>query len=175
MQKVINFLLALSFFTFSTSYTFPPNEKVKWISVADMQKAYKVTPKPILVDLYTDWCGWCKVMDKETYRNPKVVSYINKNYYAIKLNAETQSTFDWDGKTFSYNHQYRVNELAAYLAKGQLSYPTTVLLPAPNAQPSPLAGYIKPSELESPLKYFGDGVYKTKTYNEFLKTFSASW
>ena len=80
MQKVIGFLLILFVFIFSTSFTSSPKEKVQWLTVAEMQAAYKKNPRPILVDLYTDWCGWCKVMDRETYQNDKVVNYINQTY-----------------------------------------------------------------------------------------------
>lgn len=175
MQKVIGFLLIVFVFIFSTSFTFRPVEKVQWMTVAEMQVAYKKNPRPILVDLYTDWCGWCKVMDRETYQNDKVVNYINQTYYAVKFNAETKASVAWMGKTYKYNSQYKVNELAVYLAQGNMGYPTTVLLSAPDAQPAPMAGYLKPSQLESPLKYFGDKAFQTKTYPEFLKTFSASW
>lgn len=175
MQKVINFLSVMAVCFFSVSFIVPEKEKIQWMTVAEMQMAYQKEPKPILVDLYTDWCGWCKVMDKQTYQNDAVVSYINKNYYAVKLNAESKSKLEWDGKTYTYNSRYRANDLAVYLAQGNMSYPTTVLLPSINAQPAPLPGFFKPAELESPLKYFGEGGYKNHSFPEFLKTFSASW
>ncbi|UEG50070.1 DUF255 domain-containing protein [Ferruginibacter lapsinanis] len=175
MQKVINFLAVTTFFVVAVSFIAPKKAKVQWMSVEEMQEAYIKTPKPILVDLYTDWCGWCKVMDRETYQNEAVANYINQNYYPVKLNAEFKKPIQWDGKIYSYNSRYRANDLAVYLSQGNMSYPTTVLLPSINAQPAPLPGFFKPGELESPLKYFGDGGYKTKTFPEFLKTFSKTW
>ena len=140
-----------------------------------MQLAYKKKPKPIIVDVYTSWCGWCKVMDKETYSNDQVAACINEKYYAVRIDAETKESLEWNGKKYGYVSQYKVNELAAYFLNGQMSYPTTVFFSSLEGNPAPLAGYLKPKEIESPLKFFGDGVYNTKNFPDYLKGFTASW
>lgn len=150
-------------------------EKVKWLTITELMEAYKNSPRPVLVDIYTDWCGWCKVMDRETYGNEKVITYINEHYYAVKLNAERKDSVTWNNRKFGYNPDNRANDLAVYFTGGQMSFPTTVFLASLDAQPAPLAGYLKPNEIEPPLKYFGDGVYKTKNFPEFMKTFTVTW
>ena len=175
MKKVTKFIICILLVIIAFSFASPSKEKIRWLSTAELQVAYSKTPKPILVDVYTDWCGWCKVMDRETYDKEAVVNYINEHYYAVKLNAESKDSLEWGGKKYGYNPEYKSNELAVYLLYGQMSYPTTVFLSAINAQPAPLAGFLKPKELESPLKFFGDGEYKSKTFPEFMKTFSSSW
>ena len=66
----------------------PKGEKdVKWLSFEEAQKLAAKTPKKIFVDVYTDWCGWCKKMDKNTLSDPGIKDYLNKKYYAVKLNA----------------------------------------------------------------------------------------
>jgi uncharacterized protein YyaL (SSP411 family) len=175
MKKV-----AVSFIAFLTlvsilSFTFKKKEKVQWLTVAELQEAYAKNPKPILVDVYTSWCGWCKVMDRETYSKDDVAAYINEKYYAVKLDAESKESFEWNGKKYEYKPENKSNELAVYLLYGQMSFPTTVFLSAIDAQPAPLAGYLKPNEIEAPLKFFGDGIYKTKNYPEFMNGFKASW
>lgn len=157
------------------SFNFPDKDKVQWMSVAELQVAYSKAPKPIIVDVYTSWCGWCKVMDKETYRNTKVANYINEHFYAVKLDAETKEIFDWNGKQYAYNDAYQSNDLAVYLMGGQMSYPTTVLLPSLASQPGPMAGFLKPNELEAPLKFFGEDNYKTTTYQQFIQSFKGLW
>lgn len=175
MQKVTVFFGSMLMLIVMLAFQAPPKEKVNWLTMQQMQAEYKKAPKPILIDMYTSWCGWCKVMDKETYANPKVAAYINEKYYAVKFDAESRDSVEWNGKKYGYNATNRANDLAIHLMYGQMSYPTTIFLSALAAQPAPLPGYLKPKELESPLKFFGDGVYKTKNFPEFMKGFTASW
>lgn len=175
MQKVIVFFIGSILLFLFVSFTVPSKEKIQWLSVAEMQAAYSKNPKPILVDVYTSWCVWCKVMDKQTYNNEKVAAYINEKYYAVKFDAESKNPVEWNGKRYGYNEQNKINELALFLLYGQMSYPSTVFLSTLDAKPAPLAGYLKPKELESPLKFFGDGAYKTKNFPEYMKSFNATW
>ena len=165
-------MASLIFTSFSRSHE---KEKINWMTVAQLQEAYKKQPKPILFDVYTSWCGWCKVMDKDTYSKEAVVKYINEKYYAVKLDAESKDSAVLGNKKFGYSAGNKSNELASYLLYGQMSFPTTVFLSDLNARPAPLAGYLKPKELEAPLKYFGDGEYSKKNFPEFMKTFNSSW
>lgn len=175
MQKVSVFFIIIIMVFFSSAFMHEKKDKVKWLTVADLQVAYGKNPKPILVDVYTDWCGWCKVMDKETYNNDNVAAYINEHYYAVKLNAEQKETLEWNGKKYNYDKRNKVNQLAVYLTGGQLSFPTTIFLTELNAPPAPLSGYLKVREIEAPLKYFGEGAYKSQKFQEFNKTFSSKW
>lgn len=174
MQKVTGILIFTFLFFVLVSFT-PPKDKVQWLTLVQLKEMYAKNPKPILVDVYTGWCGWCKVMDKETYSNDKVATYINEHYYAIKFDAERKDSVEWNGKKYGYSKLNKVNELAVYLTYGQMSFPTTVFLTTFSAQPAPLSGYLKPKEIEAPLRFFGDEFYKTKTFPEYNKTFSASW
>jgi thioredoxin-related protein len=151
------------------------DKDMRWISLADAEAAARQSPRPVLIDLYTDWCGWCKVMDKRTYRNKNVISYLKEKFYTVKLDAETRSAVDWQGKKYPFNTQYKTNEIAMALTGGQLSYPTTVIIPAPGEAPQPIPGYLAPNELELIVKYFGDGAYKRMPFPEFQKKFKSTW
>jgi thioredoxin-related protein len=175
MQKVTRFLMLFVIAVSVLSFIHPNKEKVNWISIKELNELYSKNPKPILLDVYTDWCGWCKEMDRTTYKNEKLVKYINDHYYAVKLNAESPDSMIFNNKKYGYKSRYKSNELAEYLLFGQMQFPTTVFLPTIDARPAPLAGYLSAKEMEAPLKYFGEGVHKNKTFVEFNKGMKNEW
>src|SRR4029078_12117162 len=101
----------------------PPKEKIEWLSMSEAQEKFAKEKRPVLIDLYTDWCGWCKVMDKKTYSDKNVVEYLAEKFYPVKVDAESRETIFWKDKTFKFNPAYRTNEFAMFLSNGQLSYP----------------------------------------------------
>jgi thioredoxin-related protein len=176
MKKITGYIIAaLIVLIFGSFMSVPKENSVHWLTVAEAQAAYQTNPKPFLIDVYTGWCYWCKVMEKETYSKDSVINYINEHYYAIRLDAETKDSIEWRGYKFGYKPEYKANGFAAYLLNGQMSFPTTVFITDITAQPAPLAGYQKPAELEPPLTFFGSGAYKTQTFVDYMKTFSAKW
>ncbi len=110
--------------------------------------------KKFLVDVYTDWCGWCKVMDKKTFTDPEVIKYLNENFHVVKFNAEQKEPVNYRGKTYEWmqNGRSGVNTLGIELLNGRLSYPTLVFLDA-NLQPITVSpGYKTPELLLAELK-----------------------
>ena len=98
----------------------PAKEGVQWMTLQQAEESYKKQQKPILIDLYTDWCGWCKVMDKETYANKEVAAYIMEKFYPVKLNAEQQQAIAYQGRTYQFNSKNRTHDFAIYLTGGRL-------------------------------------------------------
>lgn len=103
---------------------------INWLSWEQAVKANARSAKPLVVDVYTDWCGWCKRMDATTFKDPRVAEYVNANFYAVKLDAEQKGDIVYDGTTFSFQQQGKrgVHTLAASLLDGRLSYPSIVYL-----------------------------------------------
>ncbi len=61
--------------------------------------------------------------------------------------------------------------LLLYITAGQLEFPTTIIFPDGNSEPIAVSGFLEPKEIEPILKYFGEGAYKTQSYNDFKSTF----
>ena len=86
--------------------------------------------KKLLIDVYTDWSTWCKVMDRETFADSLIIDYINQHFYAIKLNAEQKDSIEWNDHIFKWlpSELNGVHELAQALCDEEMSYPTIVFL-----------------------------------------------
>ncbi|MEO5593131.1 MAG: thioredoxin family protein [Chitinophagaceae bacterium] len=176
MHKVtLSIIMAFVLFFFSADRPVAKAEKLKWMTLKEAQEAMQKEKRPILIDLYTDWCGWCKVMDKKTYTNPKVIAYLQQNFYPVKLNAETRDAVSWNDKTYNFNSANRTNDFAVFLTYGRLSYPTTVIIPMDNSGPQPVPGYLEPKDLELIVRYFGDGKYGKQPFEEYQKAFKSEW
>jgi uncharacterized protein YyaL (SSP411 family) len=147
---------------------------VEWLTPEEMYSRYTLNKKPILVDVYTNWCHYCKVMDKTTWANDSVIAYVNEHFYMVKINAESTTPYQWMGTQFEYNKQYKVNMLAVKLLGGQMSYPSTVVLPV-KGNPELVQGAFTAKELEMLLKYYGDTFNERTNPEQFQKIFKGNW
>ncbi|HVU54552.1 MAG TPA: DUF255 domain-containing protein [Puia sp.] len=149
-------------------------EELSWMSIDEAAGKLQKEQRPILIDLYTTWCGWCKQMDKKTYSNKQVAQYLQDKFYPVKVDAETRATINWNGRTFQFNPNYKSNEFALYLTHGRLEFPTTIIIP-PGGEPQAIPGYMEPKELELLVKYFGEGKFGKVSFDEYEKGFKPSW
>lgn len=120
----------------------------------------KKSGKKILVDVYTDWCGWCKKMDTTTYTDKKVFEYIKKNYVIIKLNAESEEKISYAGQTIS----------PAEFAQGMgiSGYPATLFLKSDGEPITLLPGYAEPDRFIHILSFIGENHYEKKKFVDYL-------
>jgi len=104
--------------------------QLKWHSSNELEKLQAQNPKQVIVDIYTDWCKWCKVMDEQTFTNKALIEYLNKHFYMVKFNAETKENIKFKNSTYSFVNSGRKghNQLAQTLTNGQLAFPSFVVL-----------------------------------------------
>jgi thioredoxin-related protein len=107
--------------------------------------------RPVVVDVYTDWCGWCKRMDKDVYAREDVRDYLARNYVTIRLNAEASGPAKYENRNYtssSLAQRFRVS-----------GYPTTIFLRANGEHLVNVPGYIDADRFKLMLRYFGEGHY----------------
>jgi len=132
-------------------------QEIKWMTMDEALTAQKKKAKPIFMDVYTDWCGPCKMLDQNTFHDPEVVKYISDNYYAVKFNAEGNSEVTYKGKKYT-NPQYDANrkgrngmhEFTGFL--GVRAYPSMMVFDAKGEVKAPIVGYYQPAQLLEALK-----------------------
>lgn len=172
MKYIKILIVLLSTLTFANN---PEPKEIQWISFEKAVELNAKNPKPMIIDIYTDWCHWCKVMDKDTYSNPLIASYINQNFYAVKFNAEQKEPVTFRGKTFTYRAQGRrgVHEFAASILQGKLSYPSTVFLNNKQEIVQAIPGYLKTPMMEKLVNFMHQEIYLTKDWPTFEKGFKS--
>ncbi len=169
-------------------------QSIKWYSFEEASKLVRDNPgKKIFIDLYTDWCGWCKVMDRTTFADTVVAKYMTDHYYAVKFNAEGKDPVKFYGPVMKYDSLKKekvvVNDtivfkydpsqgrngthgLALALTDGKLAYPTFVVLDDKFQRLDIISGYQQAPAFETQINYFGSNSYLTIPFDQFTKTFT---
>jgi len=139
--------------------------ELRWRSFDEGTIEAKQKHKKILLDVFTDWCGWCKKLDRDVYSDKDVSAYINQVYVPVKLNAES-------GKALTYrNTQSSEQGLANTL--GVRSYPTIFFLDSEGAPINALGGYVDAPKFLTIIKYIGSDRYKTTKWEDYSKETAA--
>ena len=178
-----NSLVKLFFIFFVLFNSFVFSQEINWMSLKDVTEAQKTNPKNVLIDVYTNWCGPCKLMDKNTFSNPDIIRIINKNYYAVKFNAEGNETVKFMNKVFtnpnfdSTKTQRRNSSHQFTQFLGVNAYPSTLFFDSEMNYLTPVRGYLNPKQIEIYLLLFKDDTYKDvksqDDFDNFIKNFKS--
>lgn len=153
----------------------PTQGQVKWLTFEEAVTRGKTDPRPVFIDVYTNWCGWCKVMDRETFADPIIAGILNDKFYPVKFNAEQREEVQFDGVTFKFVPDGGYHQLAAALLNNKLSYPTVVFLNEKFQMIQPVPGFRKAPEFHKIVAYLGSGDYKSIPYLEWQKTYKSPY
>jgi len=172
-MKKIGYILLIAVLTTVNSIA----QEINWVSLEEAVELQKQSPKKIMMDMYTNWCGPCKMLDRNTFQNKDVADYVNEHYYAVKFNAEGNEDVTFKGNSFTNknydpakaNRRNSPHELARYFRVQ--AYPTIVFLDENSDVIAPLSGYKQPQQLELYLKMFKKDEHKNLTTQEAFNTY----
>ncbi len=173
MKKIL--FIACSFII---SATFA--QEINWMSMQDALDAQSEKPKKIFMDVYTEWCGPCKLLDKKTFHNPDVVKYVNEHFYAVKFDAEGNDEFTYQGNKFSnpdYVEGKRGRKPSHIFARSlRISgYPSMVFFDEKSNLIFPVTGYHTAQQLEIFLKLIQSDDYKQVTTQKMFKAYEKNF
>ncbi len=157
----------LIFFLLIAGPAFSQSKKIEWITLEEAFAKTQTAPRKILVDVYTDWCGWCKVMDQKTFTDPRVVDYVNQNYYAVKFNAESRKDVKIGDKVYKFDPANRSHQAAIALLQGKMSYPSIVYLDEKFNMIQPVPGYMEAKPFHQVITFIGGSHYTKEQFEAF--------
>ena len=175
MRKYLSLLLFLVFA--APVFAQEGGSPVKWMSFEEAVQRSKTEKRKIFIDVYTDWCGWCKVMDKNTFSEPHVAQILNEKFYPVKFDAEQKEDIVFNGTTFKFvpYGNKGTHQLAMALLNNQLAYPTVVFLDEDFRMIQPLQGYQKTEEFHKIITFIGEDHFKKMKWADWQSVYKSPY
>ncbi len=149
-------------------------DSIKWHSIDQAIQLASQEPRVLVIDVYTEWCGWCKRMDATTFSDAEVVELMNKHFYPVKLDAEGKDDIVIGDRTYKFvdNGRRGYHEIAAVVTRGRLSYPTISYVDAQGKVLEAAPGYKTADQFRVYLAYYADGAYQDQSFDEFSASYT---
>jgi thioredoxin-related protein len=142
-----------------------PEAGPAWFAYEEGLAKAKTEGKILLIDFWTGWCHWCKVMDKETYAHETVITRLGQHFVCVKVNAESDEAQGGPGAA---------SGRALAREYGVSSYPTTWFVDAEGAKIAPLGGFVPPDRFTLILDFISSGAYKTQDFQAYQQSHAQS-
>jgi len=149
-------------------------QEINWLSPEEAFKMQKENPKPIFMDVYTDWCGWCKRMDKGAFKDPQIVNYLNAHFYAVKFNAETHDTLTIDDKEYLGAPKGQRGQHSFARSFGVKGYPSVFFIDK-NGGNRTMGNYFEANQLAPILIFFKEELHGISDVNKFSEDFKTTF
>ncbi len=106
-------------------------DSFRWVNIHHIQDSMLANPRPVMMFIHTDWCKYCRLMERTVFTDSTLADSFNRFCYSVKLDAGYKEDIVFLGRTFSYiktGDGVGYHELAYFLASKnkQVSYPSTV-------------------------------------------------
>lgn len=132
---------------------------ILWVPLHEAETQAAAKKKKVVITIFTDWCGWCTVMNQNTWNKLNIIRYVNENYFAVKLDAETRDVIRFRGTDFSYMTNLHSNQLAWSLLNGVMEFPSTVFLDEGGNVLTVIPGFMDAGKMEVVMHYFNENAH----------------
>lgn len=157
--------------------------KINWIDIKELEAKNSEQAKKVIIDLYTNWCGWCKRMDKDAFEHKQVADFINSNFYAVKFNAETSDEITFKGAKYTApaggngmrrpTHNLAKEIILGKNVSGSFGYPTVAFLDEKLDRINAFMGYRNAAQMDVLTNYIQQNLYKTVPLEQFEQNFKS--
>jgi len=172
-MKIVGLLVGIMCMSGGVRLLAQTDNHINWLSWDEAIELSKLEKKKIFIDVYTDWCGWCKKMDASTFQEDYIASYINEHYYAIKFNAEEKEPIELNGQVYKFikSGKRGYHELAAAIMRGKMSYPTVVFMDENFELIQPIPGFRDARTFEMIMTYFGEDHHTDTPWKKYSSNY----
>lgn len=170
MQKTLFTLSIVSLTVALYAFRTPEPPTVTWYTFEEAVRLNREHPKKILIDIVTSWCPNCRKMEKKTFSDPRVIEYLNNNFYPVRFDAEQKETVQFKDHTLKFMPEVGsrgVHELAYALVDGNVIYPSLVYLDPDLDRIAIFQEFQNAEQFLSQMKFIREDQFKKMTFQEF--------